>query len=370
MKRSLSTLVIAAILMLTLASPGYGVEPQVTADAAIVLDVQTGQILYEKNIYQKRPPASTTKIITALIAIENGNLNDMVAVSPKAAQTEESSMELKANEKLTLSDLLYGALLWSSNDACVAIAEHIAGSEEKFVQMMNQKARAMGALNTHFTNTNGLPDENHFSCVNDLAVMSQKALKNSVLAQIVQTRFKLVTSDKNQWPLDNTNRLLWSYVGADGVKTGTTNAAGLCLVSSATRKGRQVISVVLHSDDRYTDAIKLLDYGFNEFYLERCLIKGNTYGSIRVINGQLAKVAVTASENVDVVLPRQDNGAVEKKVLLKTALPAPIRKGQLLGKYEIYIHGQKIIAKDLVALSAIKEATLGQKIERFWEKIF
>ncbi|KUK81254.1 MAG: D-alanyl-D-alanine carboxypeptidase, partial [Pelotomaculum thermopropionicum] len=230
--------------------------PAVTARAAILMDAETGRVLYAKNAEQKRPPASTTKIMTALLALEGGNLQQEVTVSPRAAMVGEASLDLLTGEKLSLEDLIYGAMLRSGNDACVAIAEHIAGTEANFVLMMNQKARLIGAINTNFKNTNGLPAKNHYTTTRDLALITRYALKNTNFKKIVSTRDRVIGT-QNMHYLNNTNRLLWNYSWVDGVKTGTTNEAGNCLVASATREGRQLISVVFYSDNRWQDSIKL-----------------------------------------------------------------------------------------------------------------
>ncbi len=267
---------LAIILVMPLCYPHMALSaenkpnaPTVTADAAVLMDACTGQILYDKNAGLRMPPASTTKIMTALLALEGGELGQVVTVSPEAASVGEASLELRAGEKLTLEELLYGAMLRSGNDACVAIAEHIAGTESNFVLLMNQKAKMIGANDTGFKNTNGLPAAGHYSTARDLAVITCYALKNPTFQKIVSTRGKLIGRQGERY-LNNTNRLLWSYAWANGVKTGTTNEAGHCLVASARRGDTQLISVVLHSDDRWADSIKLLDYGFDSF--DRALV--------------------------------------------------------------------------------------------------
>ncbi len=248
--------------------------PTVTADAAVLMDARTGKILYDKNAGQRRPPASTTKIMTTLLALEGGEPGQVVTVSHRAASVGEASLYLRAGEKLTLEELLYGAMLRSGNDACVAIAEHIAGTESNFVLLMNQKAKMIGANDTVFKNTNGLPAVGHYSTARDLAVITCYALKNPTFQKIVSTRGKMIGEQGERY-LNNTNRLLWSYAWADGVKTGTTNEAGHCLVASARRGDMQLISVVLHSDDRWADSVKLLDYGFDDFDRVRVLEADN-----------------------------------------------------------------------------------------------
>ncbi len=232
--------------------------PSIQADSAILIEEQSGEVLFSLNPQEARPIASTTKIMTALIALQFGDLDKVIPVSAKAADTGESSINLQEGEELSLQDLLYGALMRSGNDACVAIAENVAGSEELFVALMNRAAQFYGARQTHFHNTNGLPDQEHYSCARDLALFTQQAFQYPLFSQIVASRSQTIGSRS----FTNTNALLWSYAGADGVKTGTTNAAGKCLVASATRDDCRLIAVILHSSDRYGDAQKLLDFGF------------------------------------------------------------------------------------------------------------
>jgi D-alanyl-D-alanine carboxypeptidase (penicillin-binding protein 5/6) len=237
--------------------------PQVNAAAAIVIDTQTGEILYQQNAFVLRAPASTTKILTAILAIECGDLDDLVTVSKNAASVGEASVNLCANDQLNLRELLYGALLESGNDACVAIAEHLTSCEEEYSGLMNLKAQVIGAHQTTFYNTNGLPHAGHLTTAYDLAQITRYAMQNPIFRQIVQTKSHVMrwnVPSKTKY-LKNTNKLLWSYPYANGVKTGTTIKAGKCLVASANYGRENIIVVVLDSPNRFGDAQKLLDYG-------------------------------------------------------------------------------------------------------------
>jgi len=239
--------------------------PSVTAHAAVLIDAKTGDILYDKYANKQLPPASTTKIMTAILGLELSSENEVATVSERADEMGESSIYLSKGEKIKVGELIEGALLRSGNDACVAIAENTAGSVEEFVSLMNKKAYAIGSKNTHFTNTNGLPDENHYSSAYDLAVMARYGLENKRFSEIVEMKYATLSYE---YPLKsraitNTNKLLWNYSYADGVKTGTTNAAGKCLVASAQKDNRRLICVVLNAPDRYGDSKKLLEWGFN-----------------------------------------------------------------------------------------------------------
>lgn len=234
-----------------------------TAASAIAIDAETGKVLYQKNAFQLKAPASTTKILTAILAIESGRLDEVVIVSKRAAAVGESSIHLRTNDRIILRELVYGALIKSGNDACVAIAEHLFPSEEEFVGMMNFKARILGAYNTTFYNTNGLPHRYHLTTAYDLALIARYCLQNSFFSEIVMTKEHLLhwTNPRRTVLLTNTNKLLWLYPGATGVKTGTTNQAGNCLVASAKKEQHHIITVVLNSHNRYGDVQKLLDYG-------------------------------------------------------------------------------------------------------------
>ena len=241
--------------------------PEITAEAAVMIDLDTGEVLYGKNEFQERPVASLTKVMTGYLLVKQHKKEscfaDVVTISKTAADTGESSLNLKEEDQLTVENLLYGALLKSANDACVALAEHVSGSEHTFVENMNLQACLLGCANTHFENTNGLPGENHYSSAYDLALITRAAMQEVIFAKIVQTQQHTVTwQDGRQLVVHNTNRLLREYPGAIGVKTGTTNAAGQCLIAVAEKAGKSFVVVVLKSKNRFYDATVLLDYGF------------------------------------------------------------------------------------------------------------
>ncbi|HHW42711.1 MAG TPA: D-alanyl-D-alanine carboxypeptidase [Desulfotomaculum sp.] len=325
----------------TAPGPRAPVPPRITADAAVLMDAATGQVLYAKNPHQPRPPASTTKILTALLALEGGRLDQVVTVSPEAAAVGESSMHLFPGEKMTLEQLLYGALLRSGNDACVAIAEHIAGNVNNFVWLMNRKARELGARHTHFVNPNGLPAAGHLSTAYDLALLTRYALRNHNFQRMVATRYHgFGVPHYGEYHLHNTNRLLWSYRGADGVKTGTTSAAGMCLVASASRDGRQLITVVLHSDDRYGDTMALLDYGFAAFKNTTLITRGQVCARAAVVDGMVPEVSLVSDRNVEVTLPVKADPIIEKRPGPAPPLQAPVQAGIPVNSLEIWVDRQ------------------------------
>ena len=242
--------------------------PAISSETAILIVAGTKQILFEKDSHKIMYPASTTKIMTLITALKRGNLNDTVVVGPASVDIEGSSLELRLLDRLTLNELLYGVMLPSGNDAAHAVAEHVGGgSYKKFVSWMNEDAEKIGALRTHFSNPHGLPDPvNHFSTAYDLAMIADAGFKIPGFEKFVSTPYHTVLfQNRKGIPLVNTNSLLMTYPGANGVKTGVTRAAGRCLVASARRNGVLLIAVVLNGgENRFKDSAALLDYGFRK----------------------------------------------------------------------------------------------------------
>lgn len=239
-------------------------KPLLNAHAAILIEEATGKIMYSKNSGVIMAPASTTKIMTAILCIEKGHLDQPVCISATAAAKEGSTMNLKKNEHISLRDLLYGLLLSSGNDAATAIAEAIAGSEYRFAQMMTAKARQLGLNHTRFINASGLPAVNHYTTAFDLARIARYALQNPIFAAIVQTKETVIPGPTpgETTTLVNHNKLLWDYPYSTGIKTGYTRKAGQCLVASAKKQNVTLIAVVLKSNTTYKDSRKLFEYGF------------------------------------------------------------------------------------------------------------
>jgi D-alanyl-D-alanine carboxypeptidase (penicillin-binding protein 5/6) len=244
----------------------FAASPQIYAEAAVVMRADNRQVVFAKDPDKIMYPASTTKIMTLITALEKGDPGQMVVVSPQVAQCDGSSLELKANDRLTLREAEYGMMLVSGNDAAEAIAETVAGSIPAFVELMNDKAEKIGATRTHFSNPHGLPDPfNHFTTARDLALITAYGLQNPDFARIVATRdYAVRLQNRSALAVHNTNKLLATYSGANGVKTGFTDAAGECLVAAAKRGNIQLVAVILNSDYRWSDAAKLLDYGFQQ----------------------------------------------------------------------------------------------------------
>ncbi|TYO97880.1 D-alanyl-D-alanine carboxypeptidase family protein [Desulfallas thermosapovorans] len=340
-------------------------EPQVSARSALLMDVSSGQILYGKNHREPRPMASTTKIMTAVVALGAADAKSTVTVSSRAAAVGESSMYLEPGEKLTLEQLLYGAMLRSGNDACVAIAEHVAGTEEAFVLLMNEKAVLLGTETTRFRNTNGLPAPGHYSTARDLALLARYALHNPDFCRIVKTRTQVIEGPGGLYHyLQNTNKLLWRYPGADGVKTGTTVAAGKCLVASATQGDRRLVAVILNGNDRFEDAARLLDYGFEHFKTVQAVYAGAIYDRVNVAGGIAGTVPVKALDDITVNLRVDGTDRLEKRVQLLRSISAPVYEGQPVGKMHVLVNGEIVGVTDIVAGCTIEKSSLWQRLLR------
>ncbi|NLY43830.1 MAG: D-alanyl-D-alanine carboxypeptidase [Clostridiaceae bacterium] len=347
----------------------------ISASSAIVMDTVTGRILFEKNAYQKRPMASTTKIMTAIIAIESGNPDDIVTTSAKAAHIEGSSIWLEEGEKQKLIDLIYGIMLSSGNDAAVAVAEHVGGSVEGFAHMMNKKAQEIGAVNTSFKNPSGLDEEGHYTTAYDLALITRYALKNNTFAEIVKTWEKKIPWQGHKWDrvLQNHNKLLKMYEGCDGVKTGYTKKSGRCLVSSATRNGWQVIAVTLNAPNDWEDHKKMLDYAFNNYALTTLCSEGDYMKTLPVKDGKQDVISLAAYSDFKIPLKEDELGKVEIQYDVPDFITAPVSYGQKIGKISVLLEGNEIGEVPLVSVNSVdkKDIRLSyMKIVRNWLIMF
>jgi D-alanyl-D-alanine carboxypeptidase (penicillin-binding protein 5/6) len=319
----------------------------ISAAAAVLMDVETGDILFGKQVDTRRPPASTTKIMTAILGLELGRPDEVVIVSQKAAAVGEATLHLDPGEKITLYELITGALVRSGNDACVAIAEHIVGSEEQFVKLMNKKALALGAQNTHFENTNGLPRKEHYSTAKDLALMARHGLQIPQFSSIIrqkETEIHFLEPDVFM-DLKNTNKLLWNYPYANGVKTGTTTAAGKCLVASATKEGRQLVAVVLNAPDRFGDAKKLLEWGFEKTETVRVV----DAGQIAEFPSTNRSVQAFINNPIAVSIPKTERKNLQTRVVWEKTAYKSVSAGERLGRLEVWLGEQKLNSVPLLS---------------------
>lgn len=323
-----------------------------TAKSIYLFEARTGRVVYEKNSEDRLFPASTTKMMTTLLALEQGNLNDLVTVGSDAAGLEGSSMQLRSGDKLSLEDLLYGIMMVSGNDATVAVADHLAGNVSVFAKMMTNRAKEIGAVNTNFMNSSGLPASNHYSTAADLGKIAQFAYNNTKFRQLIKTqRREIHIQSGRKLVLENTNLLLGSYQGSNGIKTGYTRAAGECLVASAERNGVHLIAVLMNvqKDQRWREAKTLLDYGFEKIKAQFMFDRHALVKDIHVHDGTTYKI--TARPKMDIVLPIMNNDS--KDFSLKWEMPdfveAPIRSGQQFGYVKILYKGQEVDKMEMIA---------------------
>ncbi|GAV23277.1 D-alanyl-D-alanine carboxypeptidase family protein [Carboxydothermus pertinax] len=354
------------ILILNLKALVLAGEPQIVGRAAAVINVKSGKFVYLKNPDQKMYPASTTKILTTLIALEKGNLTDMVYVDKEASYVEGSAIWLNPGEKITLEDLLYSIMLNSANDSAIAVAKHIAGNVSSFVREMNDKARELGAKNTHFVNPNGLPNDDHYTTARDLALIARAAMQNPKFREIVATKTKVINRDpKYLRLLINHNKLLWRYEGANGIKTGYTVKARQCLVASANKNGEEFIAVILGSEGSnvYDDAQKLLDYAFANYKTVKVISKGQQIKKAPVTDGR-ETVSLEAAEDLYDTVYKDEKPEYEYKTSLQE-LKAPVRAGETLGTLLVCRKGIKVGEVNLIAANGV-EPSLAAKGKRIF----
>ena len=324
----------AAVLFLT---GTVQAEPEISAKSAIVMDAACGEALYEKNADEKSLIASTTKIMTGILVCERCDPAAVVTVSPEAAGIEGSSLYLKAGERRTVEELLYGMMLHSGNDAAAALAIHAAGSVEGFVCAMNERARELGLQDTHFANPNGLDSGENYSTARDLARLAAAAMENERFRIVVGT--KTATFDDRTYV--NHNKLLRQYPGAVGVKTGYTKKAGRILVSAAERNGRRLIAVTISAPDDWNDHRKLLDEGFSAYEERAALRAGDQVGSIPILNGTEPTSALTVHEDVSCMLLPEER--TELHLCVPELIWAPVQAGQA-GTVQI-VTGKTVLAE-------------------------
>jgi len=318
--------------------------PNVEAHGAILMDAVSGRVLWEKDAHKPLAMASTTKIMTAIIALEQGNLADTVTVSRRAEIAPRVKMYLTEGEEISLGGLVHALMMQSSNDAAVAIAEHISGSVEEFCAAMTTKARQLGAHNTIFETPNGLDAENHQSTAYDMAIITRYALSNTMFLEIINTPQKTVTSNRTTYNIVNKNRLLHEFEGANGVKTGYTGKAGHCFVGAARREGMQLISVVFASgwgtkgkEQKWIDTKRLLNYGFDNFNNEVVVSEGDAAGCLSVTRSKTPLIQLYYGDSV--MLPINVGGTDDVQLVpfFPSSMQAPIADNQAVGEARIYI---------------------------------
>jgi D-alanyl-D-alanine carboxypeptidase (penicillin-binding protein 5/6) len=342
------------------------------SSSAILMEQDSGSVLYEKNSHEKLPPASMTKIMTLILvmeAIDKGkiNWNDKVRVSEYAASMGGSQIFLEPGEQMTVEDMVKGIAIGSANDASVAMAEHLSGSMESFVQLMNEKAKQLGLKDTFFKNPTGLPTAGHYTSAHDMALMGKELLKHEEVTKFtgLYEDYLRENTDKKFW-LVNTNRLVKFYPGVDGLKTGFTNEAKYCLTATANKNGMRVIAVVMGAPtpkERNAQITSMLDYAFTQFSTKKLFDRHEIIKEVKVQKGSKAKLPVVTSEHISLLLKKGETAnKVKTEVTVDQNLKMPVKKGQQVGTLKIWNGSKQITESPVLASETIQKAS--------WWKLF
>ena len=373
MKKLAAALLAAALLLLP--AQAAGAAPAVDAAAAVLMEKETGTILYEQNAHDKLEPASVTKVMTLLLvleAVDDGRLalEDMVAVSAHAASMGGSQVYLKEGEQMSVDDMLKAVAVVSGNDAAVALAEHLAGSEEAFVALMNQRAAELGMADTCFVNCTGLPAAGHLTSAHDIAVMSRELLSHPKIRDYSTIWMDSIRD--GQFQLANTNKLIRFYEGATGLKTGSTDAAGYCLSATAERDGMELIAVVLKADTsekRFESAKSLLNYGFANYTLTD-VYPGQALPPVDVLLGEQDAVQPVLSQSSRILVDKSMLNEITTELRLCENVEAPVEAGQKLGEMAILVGGQEQQIIPIVADQPVARLTLPGIFARLLRGLF
>ncbi len=354
-------------------------KDKINSKGAVLIEQDSKRILYQKDAEKQLAMASTTKIMTCLMALEKGNLDDIVTVSKRAARAPKVKLNLMAGEKQRLGDLLYSLMLESHNDTAVAIAEHIGGSVEEFCAMMTQRAHELGAENTSFETPSGLDSEAHYTTAYDLALIAAKALENPKLLEIINTQSITIptkaTEGSKQHALQNKNRFLYSYNGANGMKTGFTSKAGHCFVGSAKRDDMQLIGVALAAgwgqngkSQKYKDVMTLMNYGFENYKKYIVLEPSQGMHEVKVKEGKEDYLALDCNAKITLPLTKQEKEELVYKNTAPIEVEAPIAKGDVIGRVDIICDHVVVGQAQLTAANDIEKANLMDKIRKLFRK--
>ncbi|WP_419574501.1 D-alanyl-D-alanine carboxypeptidase family protein [Ruminococcus sp.] len=331
-------------------------EETITAPSAVLMETSSGKILFEKNPHEQRPCASITKVMTMLLvceAIDNGklSLDDTITASAHAASMGGSDIWLEEGETMSADDMIKATVVASANDAAVALAEHLCGSEEVFVEKMNEKASQLGMKDTVFKNCNGLDEDGHITSAYDVAVMSRELMKHEMIFDYTSIWLDNLRDGKTQ--IVNTNKLLKTYNGITGLKTGTTNDAGCCMSASAKRGDMNLVAVVLGCNsgkERFSDAAALLDYGFANFSVTQLKAPEDLPKTIKVENGMQGNIGIGCDVNASIVLDKNSSSKIVSKIDLPESIEAPVVSGQKLGTVTYSLDGNAVKSFEITAL--------------------
>jgi len=372
----LSLLVLLAVPFAASAESAIPSPPQLAAKSYVLMDGASGKVLVENNGDERLPPASLTKLMTAYIAtleIRKGKIGeqDLVTVSEHAwrtggAASGGSTMFLPINSQVTVDDLLHGIIIQSGNDASIAIAEYIAGSEDAFADMMNETAERLGMKNTHFMNATGLPHPEHYSSAHDMAILARAIINEDQEHYAIYSQKEFFWNNIKQ---GNRNLLLWRDSTVDGLKTGHTEEAGYCLVASAVRDGARMITSVFGTDSEKTRAAetqKLLTYGFRFFETQTFYKAGQELAQAQVWKGTTRQVKAGLAQDLSLTLPKGQVKQLKASMVLEPQLVAPLKQGDVIGKVEVKLGEEVVHSADLIALEPVEE---GGFFRRLWDSI-
>lgn len=358
-------------LQQTLPAPMIPTPPDLNASSWILVDANSGEVLVEHQADKRLPPASLTKMMTAYIVekeVDDGNItdDDMVTISEEAWRTGGSRMFIREGTQVSVDDLLRGVVIQSGNDASVALAEHVAGSESAFADLMNQQAQRIGLQNSHFVNATGLPNPDHYASARDLATIAKHVIQDYPEHYEIYSK-KYFTYNGIRQP--NRNRLLWRDASVDGLKTGHTEEAGFCLVASAKQDDMRLISVVMGTDSdaaRAQETQKLLSYGFRFFDTFRLYQRGAVLNQSRIWGGAQDQLKIGVSEDIYLTVPKGRRDDMTAQLNLPETLEAPVQAGQQLGTLNITLGDETLMEQPLVALQTVEE---GGFFKRIWDTI-
>ncbi len=352
------------IMLAAVSAPAYGTEtetakeqapPPVSAQTAILVEANSGEVLYEKNADQKAYPASITKIITALLAIESGKLDNKVKISGNAAGVEGSSIYLEPGEVIPLRDLVYGLMLRSGNDAAIAISEEIGGSTGSFVIMMNKRARELGAFNTNFVNPNGLHNPEHYTTARDMALIAAAAMKNPEFKKVAGAKSWVANRGEGKYNyFYNKNKVVYQYSGGNGIKIGYTKAAGRTLVASSERDGMELICVVMNAPDWFNDTYKLMDYAYSQYETSQIMTAQQPVKAVKIWGGSKEFALIGSREEIRCPLKKGADNEVSIVYVLPQHQSAPICRWQEAGYLKVYVNGKFIFSRPLQYLEDIE----------------
>ena len=378
-KKSICKIILAIFVLTIFPSAALGVEINLESPSAILIEPNNGKILYELNPHERRNPASVTKLMTLLVAIEaikNGRAQyeDIVVASENAWRLGGSQIYLEPGEEMTLKELLLAIAVGSANDACVAVAEHLYGTHEAFVKVMNDKAQELGLKNTHFVNAYGLFAEEHYTSAYDVAQIAREALKHQEILQLTSVKHYRLREDTNKpFQLDNTNKLLWWYKGADGFKTGWIGPeSGYCLAATAERDGLRLIAVVLGAEQHrgnFRDTMILFNHGFAQYEFKEFLKKGQDIGKVKVEKGTQDYITAVTQDRVGVIIEKGNVEGLDTKIEMLPNITAPVKAGEMIGRVTIIKNEEILDEFQLISKENVEAGSIWRQYSKLFKNI-